>query len=150
MGKKIFLAAPFHNYMNYQNGVIGEDKLNQIKTILKYLRDKGYEVLNAHERESWGKDWYPSEVCTPLDFQGIQSSDILIAILGNPPSGGVHVELGWASAFRKRIIVCLNEGYPYSNLVLGLWKITSVEFIEYRDFEEIMNKLDILLERTKG
>jgi nucleoside 2-deoxyribosyltransferase len=143
---KIFLAAPFHNYMNYELGIMCQDKLDEIKALLQYLRSKDYEVVNAHEREDWGKNWYPPDISTPLDFYSIESSDIVIAILGNPPSGGVQIELGWASALKKRIIICIDEEYTYSSLVLGLWKITSVEFIKYEKFEQIMNKLECVLD----
>lgn len=140
--KKIFLAAPFHSYMDYKKGKMREDRIQQIRSLLKYFREKGYIVESAHERERWGEDWYTPEVCTPLDFKQVESSDFLIAMPGNPPSGGVHVELGWASALGKKVILLLEEGANYTNLVLGLEELTSVEFVYYKSFDEVFGKLD--------
>ena len=146
MGKKIFFAAPFHSYMEYKNGKMHDNKIRKIKTIVKFLRDKGHEVHNAHEREKWGEDWYAPEDCTPLDFENIKDSELLIAIPGNPPSGGVHIELGWASALNKTVIILLEPGKIYSNLILGLGELTLVKFIYYRTLDEVTSKLDEILE----
>jgi len=82
---KIFLAAPFHDYMNGESGRMNQKHIELVTKVLDYLRSKGYEVHNAHEREKWGEDWYSPEQCTPLDFEKIKNSSILVALPGNPP-----------------------------------------------------------------
>lgn len=142
---KIFLAAPFHDFMDEKKGRMNPESIEIITRMLDYLRSKSYEVHNAHEREKWGEDWYCPEQCTPLDLERIKDSDILVAFPGNPPSGGVHIELGWASALEKRIIILLKEGETYSNLVLGLGNVGNVDYIRYTKLEDCISKLDKLI-----
>jgi hypothetical protein len=43
------------------------------------------------------------------------------------------VELGWASAMAKPIVLVLNPGVSYSPLVMGLDKVTAVRTVELND-----------------
>ena len=142
---KIFLAAPFQAWIDEKTGRMNLENVELINRVLGYLRSKGYEVHNAHEREKWGEDWYGPERCTPLDLERIKDSGTLVAFPGNPPSGGVHIELGWASALEKRIILLLKDDGVYSNLVLGLNTVSPVQMIWYKDINDIVSQLDSCL-----
>ncbi|MBS3116417.1 methyltransferase domain-containing protein [Candidatus Woesearchaeota archaeon] len=143
---KIFLAAPFHDYMNGESGRMNQKHIELVTKVLDYLRSKGYEVHNAHEREKWGEDWYSPEQCTPIDLEKIKDSSILVAFPGNPPSGGVHIELGWASALEKRIILLLEESGTYSNLVLGLNTVSRVQTVRYKNIDDVLPQLELCLQ----
>jgi len=145
MGKRIFVGAPFHNYINPDTGTLQKDKKLMLECIIRCCESKGYMVANAHIRENWGESWMSPDQCTPLDYNEIQNADIFVAIPGNPPSGGVHVELGWASVLQKRIIVFLEKGKKYSNLVMGLREVAEVDYIEYGNFEDAIKSLHGLL-----
>ncbi len=141
---KAFLAAPFNDYMDPQTGRMYEDKIKLIATLIKYLEMKGYKVQNSHKREGWGEIRMSHEVCTPLDYEQIKDADVLVAIPGTPPSGGVHIELGWASALGIRTVILLEEGKNYSKLVLGLGKVGKVDYITYHNINDCLTKLDRL------
>lgn len=143
--KKVFLGAPFADYVNPATGRLYDNKQSFLKKLIKYLEQKGYIVQNSHVRESWGIDWMPPEVCTHLDYEQIKEADAFVAIPGNPPSGGVHIELGWASALGTRVIILLEQGKNYSNLVLGLDKVGKVDYINYKTLDECLGKMDKLL-----
>ena len=143
--KKIFLLAPFGNHINPDTGLIHDNNKEFIEKIISHLEKKGHIIENAHRRERWGLEWMKPEVCTPLDYKLIQDSDLIIAIPGHPASGGVHVELGWASSLKKKIMILLEDGKEYSNLVTGLNTITDVKFIKLKDNHEHLNDLDKLL-----
>lgn len=132
--------------MDERSGRMKEEKIELVTMVLTYLRSKGYEVHNAHERERWGEDWYGPEQCTLLDLEKIKDSSILLAFPGNPPSGGVHIELGWASALEKRIILLLEEGGTYSNLVLGLNTVSPVQTIRYKNVKDVLPQLERCLQ----
>lgn len=68
----------------------------------------------------------PPHQCTYLDFEGIKESDVIVAYPGSPISGGVHIELGWASALNKPIVLLLKKDEEYSPLIIGLHTKTSV------------------------
>ncbi|MDO8570960.1 MAG: nucleoside 2-deoxyribosyltransferase [Candidatus Daviesbacteria bacterium] len=143
--KKAFLGAPFADYVNPQTGRLYDDKQLILTRLISYLEQKGYVVKNSHVREDWGNAWMPPEICTPLDYQQIKEADIFVAIPGNPPSGGVHIELGWASALDTRVIILLEDGKKYSNLVLGLDKVGRVDYVHYKTLDECFEKLNNVL-----
>lgn len=131
--------------MNPQISKMYIDKINLIKGLLTYFEKKGYEVENSHKREKWGEEWAEPELCVHLDYEFIKKTDIMVAIPGSPPSGGSHIELGWASFLGKKIIMLLKNGKQYSNLILGLYTITDVDYVWYDDIEECLKKLDKIL-----
>ena len=142
----VFLAAPFHGYLDAEGQKMVPDKITMIQNLLAFLRAKGFVAQSAHEREAWGEDWYGPEVCTPLDIETIRVSDLVIAIPGPPLSGGVHVELGWASCLGRRIVLLLEKDHTYSNLVMGLGELTDVRYIIYDDIDEVYAPLEAALQ----
>ena len=146
----IFFAFPFSSYVNGKisklpNAII--KFLNDCQTI---LMDNGHNVFLAHYREKWGEQLMLPEECTPEDLKEMMNTDIVIAFPGNPISGGVHIELGWASALQKRIILFLEQGVDYSPLVIGLNTITNTEIVYYDDLfdnSQVKNKFFELIEK---
>jgi len=143
--KTVYLAAPFNSYINPQTRRIYDDKIDLIRGLIDYLKTKGYEVHNSHTRENWGEDVMKPEICTPLDYDHVRRADLIIAIPGDPPSGGVHIELGWASALGKRIIILLSNNEKYSNVILGLNRIADVSYVNLYDDVDRFCGLDNLV-----
>lgn len=144
--KKVFLAAPFKSLVNDKTMSMEEAKKNEILSLINFLEKKGYSVHNAHKREAWGKEFMSPEQCTKIDYEEIEKCDIFIAFPGVPASPGTHIEIGWASAFNKKIIFLLeeNEG-NYAYLVRGLHKVTDVTYIVYHSVEEYYDELNKIL-----
>lgn len=117
---KIFIAAPFTNEIDVNTGKVSDEYRSKLETLIKPLRNKGFDVFLALEREGWGEGVMPPHICTVLDFKEMQEADLVIAILGNPLSHGVHVELGWASAMSKSCIILHCDGTTTTPLVYGL------------------------------
>ena len=83
------------------------------------------------------------EQCTKIDYDEIEKCDIFIAFPGIPASPGTHIEIGWASAFNKKIIFLLaDDEEKYAYLIRGLHKVTDVTYIIYHSIEEYYDKLD--------
>ena len=149
--KKAFFAAPFETYLNPETGVIEDKRKEFIDELVSFLESKGYDVHNAHQRENYGKDWMEPDECTPIDFEKIIDSELLVAVPGNPASGGVHIEIGWASALSKysvidtKIILLLKEDGIYSNLVQGLGTVGKVNYVHYNTLNDCKSKLEPLL-----
>ena len=82
------------------------------------------------------------EVCS-RDYQWMRECDIFIAILPLDSNGemistsGTSVELGWASAMGKPIVLVRDPAPKYSHLVLGLDVVTQVTevYIDEEHFE---------------
>ena len=110
--------------------------------MISFFGGRGYDVFNAHKREKYGRALLPPETCTKEDYNEMKSCDMVIAYPGNPPSGGTHIELGWASMLGKRIILLLKEGGDYSPLVQGLYSISNVEYVRFKNYSELIQKLE--------
>lgn len=129
----IFVAAPFVGKIDPRNGKVEPFFRGELSSIICSLREQGHDVSSAHEREGWGENLMPAEVCTPLDFQAIEECDLLIAIPGDPASGGVHIEIGYATALEKPIILVLKSDSIYTTLLDGLHKSTNTAHMYYRE-----------------
>ncbi len=145
---RVFVAAPFDGWMNSDRSALAHERQTELLALIELLEGLGYEVLNSHRREAFGADWMGPDECTPLDYEGILSADCVVAIPGFPASGGVHVEIGWASALGKRLILLLETSGRYSNLVEGLEGIRKATCIRYRGPEEYRTALRSLLSRS--
>ena len=123
---RLFLAAPFTGKINCAKGEIEIGYRTWLASIADRLRQAGHEVVCAHEREAWGADLDAPEDAVSLDFQEIDASDAVVAYVGEPPSPGVQLELGYASARRKPIVLFYRrDSYP-PYLTQGISAVTEV------------------------
>lgn len=133
---KIFFAAPFTKIINNENGLVDPQFKVWINKIVQEFRSSGHNVFLAHEREEWGAKLDSPEKALKLDWEEIEKSDVVLAYIGNPPSPGVQMELGYASALRKPIVVFSvnNEEIPY--LTKGLSAVTNATFKKIKKPED--------------
>jgi S-adenosylmethionine/arginine decarboxylase-like enzyme/nucleoside 2-deoxyribosyltransferase len=121
---RIFLAAPFSNYLHKNK--FNPHAFEQITYFKKMLRQKGYNVFSAHEREDFGNKLMPPDTCTSLDFEEMSQCDVMVAIMSDD-SYGVCVEIGWASALNKPIILVKPKHRQYpSPLIEGIGQVTAM------------------------
>lgn len=139
--RHIFLAAPFAGWLDSGTGLLAAPHKDLLTSLITRLEADGRTVYNAHKREQWGGAWMGPAECTPLDYRAIVEATALVAILGPPESGGVHVELGWASAHRVPVVLLLRRGVTYSSLVLGLGEVGPCEQIWWDTPEECVSLL---------
>ncbi|WP_370875903.1 nucleoside 2-deoxyribosyltransferase [Caldalkalibacillus uzonensis] len=145
MTKKIFLAGPFKSLMDPRSGEMDKRFRKQYEELIEFFESKGYTVHNAHKREKWGKAFMTPEECTKIDFEEIRSCDYFVAFPGSPPSPGTHIEIGWASAFGKHILLLLEHGQDYAFLIRGLHAVADVTFIWFREPVDYYRELEVLL-----
>lgn len=145
---KIFLAAPFKNKI--KNGILDESYKQLLLNLKEIINNEGYDVHLALERENWGKDFWTDEECTKKDHDEIKDSFAIIAFLDSTFSGGVHIELGWASEMKKKIIILTNKKDNLCSLIKGIKTITDCEFIEFDEYLELYNKLTEEIKKWKN
>lgn len=109
LGRRVFVAAPFTQHLCPERQVVPPAKRERILSVVDVLRSAGANVFLAHEREHWGEKLMSGSECTGLDFREIQQSEAVVAVL-NPPSYGVCLELGWASALQLPIVLLDETG----------------------------------------
>ncbi|MGN7382681.1 Nucleoside 2-deoxyribosyltransferase [Chlamydia abortus] len=128
---RIFLAYPFTQLLR-EDGLLEGKATSFLNQAIDALTANGYSVFSAQKREAFGLELMTPEVATKLDFIEMQKADLVVAFPGwFPISGGVHVELGWASALSRPLILFLHKEQEYSPLVMGLGTVTQVKEVRF-------------------
>lgn len=137
----VFLATPYSQLCDEEYKVKKEYK-DFFEKLTKEIKKMGVDYFLAVERENYGKEYTSDKESTKIDFETIKKCDLLCVIPGVPASGGVHVELGWASANKKDIEIFLNKNSNYSPMVTGLSEITNVHYNYYnKEYSDEVIKL---------
>ncbi|GAA0734390.1 nucleoside 2-deoxyribosyltransferase [Dactylosporangium roseum] len=124
-----------------------------IDRVAGVVSDARGDVFSAHRTEEFGEsatEFSPEDV-TERDFNWMQRCDVFVPILPSNRTDsimrtdGTHVELGWASALGKPIVVLTDSGVVHhgSHLLRGLHTIATVSFL---DIDDVMVKPQTLLE----
>lgn len=118
--KKIYLASPISKYV--RNGM-SEDYTNVMDKVYNLLTKYG-ETYYPLKKEAYGEDKVSGsgEVCTKIDYEKVNEADIIVAFVED--SQGVSVEIGWASAAHKNIIIFIDKNYHQSELIRFIDTIT--------------------------
>ncbi len=152
MNKKnvVFLGGPIQQAVD-MNGQFNGNLKNLIIDLIDVFETSDIEVLSAHAAESFGDSTpHDSGDITARDYRWMQLCDVYIAIFFKNghndyiKSDGTHIELGWASAMGKPIIL-IGDNLPNeqnSHLVRGLGTIASVEFMELK--EVVLNPANLI------
>lgn len=138
MKHKVFVGGPIMYAMRSDVGFHAQTR-RVIEGVLSAVMAAGYEVLSAHQLERWGEtdmiDAY-FDVCR-RDFAWMREAAAFVAIL--PPGGagepirtdGTCVELGWATALSKPIVLVRRLLDRHSHLVRGLPTIARVAELDF-------------------
>jgi nucleoside 2-deoxyribosyltransferase len=114
-----------------------------LSSIIKVLQTNHVVVFSAHVVEDFCKYDANGEAgsVTRRDFDWMRECDIYVAVLPAGPddlsyrSDGTHVELGWASALGKPILLLSSSGIDHSLVVQGLWELCAFHFARLEDVE---------------
>jgi nucleoside 2-deoxyribosyltransferase len=119
---RVFLASPFSGYL-VSDGT-GVDRLDPhlsalLLRIESTLQEKGHSVFLSQRREEFGAKLWSAHQCTPFDLLEMQRADCVVALPDK--SYGVHVELGWATALGKPLVLVVDESGQFTSpIVQGL------------------------------
>lgn len=149
---KIFISCPFTGLCDENKYEVKDEFKDFFKELIRRIEENGDEYYLAIKRENWGLEHNGPEECTLSDYNGVKESDFLIVIPGNKISkgisGGVHIELGWASALKKKMHILVDDNFEYSPVMMGLNTLTDVEYHNINSFLD--NKmLDLIVEIIK-
>lgn len=149
MGKRAYIAAPFEAECTsrpdkYYGVIMNAAYIGFLEAIEDTLVSSGWEPLLPHRESDWGRQYLqPSETARRcLDL--VCACDLLVAYPKN--SRGVHIEMGYAAALGKPILVILDEGEREAAMVAGLGSVTTVQFIRLADRREVKAKLSLALQ----
>ncbi|MFI9204061.1 nucleoside 2-deoxyribosyltransferase [Streptomyces sp. NPDC053048] len=146
--RSVFLAGPFMGLLDPATGEMPDPARTPFALLIRHFEQQGLEVYNAHRREMWGAELMAPDQCTALDQKEIEKADVFVALPGAPASPGTHIEIGWASAFGKPIVLLLEEGAEYAFLVRGLRSVATVEYVRYTDLAGALADVDAAVRRA--
>lgn len=136
----VFLGGPFKALVD-ADGAMNTEARTRFETLIERLEAENYHVYNAHRRESWGAKFLTPDECTRLDYDEISASTVFVAFPGHPASPGTHIEIGWASALGKPIVLLLEDGVDYAFLVRGLHTVADVTYLTIGDTESLAEEV---------
>ncbi len=140
MFNKIFIACPISKYLT-EDG-IDNDFEEFIKETYIFCKKYKKNVILALDREEYGKKKMYGDECTTLDYKEMLDTDLLIAFPED--SAGVAVELGWASAMKKTVLVFIDKKYHQSELVKSINSVTNGEKIEIDTINGYKSQINII------
>jgi nucleoside 2-deoxyribosyltransferase len=144
--KRLFLAAPFTQLLQSTGPTAALGNYRHIlEGVIELFDANNIEVFSAHKREEWGEKLEQPAKALNYDLDEISRSDLVVAIIGAPPSPGVQLEIGYAIALKKPIVLLLkkNEFVPY--LTRGLGALIPTKEIWYDHDSQIAQILKIEL-----
>jgi nucleoside 2-deoxyribosyltransferase len=142
---KIFFAAPFTGKIDVRTSQVETQYRDWLHKIHLELLNNGYKVVSAHEREDWGNALDSPKDAIFNDYNSILESDILVAYVGDPPSYGVQMELGFAVALKKPILILRNANVQLPYLMPGLGRMTQTAEIIIEEHKDLIGILTQIL-----
>jgi len=127
---------------------VDKDYIRFLEMIAKNLESLGFSVVLPHKDEGeWGKRYIEPEEIARICLNLVLNSDIIVAF---PKfSRGVHLEIGFALAHKKRVIICVKKGEDVSIFIPGVEKVGDVSVVEYNSKEEVTDKLKEIFHISK-
>lgn len=123
--KKIYLASPISKYVRNGMDVDYTDVIDKVYDLLSKYGDTYYPL----KKEAYGNDKIngSGDVCTKVDYSKVNEADVIVAFVED--SQGVSVEIGWASAAQKNILIFIDKNYHQSELIRFIDTITPTKKI---------------------
>jgi len=151
---RIYYGGPMISKTNRLNKIVKEER-REIEGIVSFVRKQGHEIFSPAETQRFIYKRANADLVTGREFEYLKYCDLVMIKPNDPPSGGAHVQLGWASAFRKPIIILTEGSKRYSKLVRGLEAVTSCTYIDitkkdkFQKLEEALSKSKKIIEGDK-
>lgn len=123
---RVFLAAPLMRLTGTADSVVTLSSRTRLTALRAALLCSGAAVFSAHHSDAWTVAGRVPEPRVPSDYRAMQSADLVLAYVGAPLSAGVSLELGWASALRKPVVLLVEEAVTYNPLIATIEQVTPV------------------------
>jgi hypothetical protein len=139
--RRVFLSAPLTQYVVASDPNPLEGFRCEWTGIADDLERCGHTIFSAHRREAWGAALDEPSSALKADIAGIVDTDVIIAYVGQPPSPGVQLEIGYALAAHKELLVFIDRDQPEPYLVRGLDNLRGAKVVEVDDLAAIRRAL---------
>ncbi len=141
----LFLSVSYSAQVDAQGRILPEYRTGLERT-LSIFEDRQHKVFCAPREDGWKlNDMSPAEAFL-LDVAEIEKSDVFIAFVGNRISDGIQLELGFALAKGKRIILLNQVDETLSYINKGMVESGRAELITFANQDDLAQKLEHLVE----
>ncbi|MGA6160621.1 hypothetical protein ACPEIC_45750 [Stenotrophomonas sp. NPDC087984] len=140
----VFVGGPIQHAI-LPDGFVGQLR-DAISTAIWHVEENGGNVFSAHVAEKFGVEtasFTPDQVSV-RDFRWMTKCDVFVPVLPVLPDGtllrtdGTHVELGWASALGRPVVMITRQPFveSASHLLKGLHQVGDVQVIDFDEFSK--------------
>jgi nucleoside 2-deoxyribosyltransferase len=143
---KAYIAAPYTEKSIIKNKSHSYGKIEDISyrnfldVIESALKEFGFNTFLPHrDIHKWGDVYIEPGLVTKQSLEALRTCEILVTY--PEKSAGANIELGWASALNKKIIIFMHEKENPSLMQLGLEGITKTKIIKFKDIMDLRFKL---------
>jgi len=142
---KIFLSAPLSHKINKKTQRVSQtyaSQLNELMLVLENPTGKKREndTYCCFFEEGFGLAVRDPDIAATRDFRGIKTADAVVVYFEGTVSAGIGIELGWASALKKKIILLKKKGVDFPKFVKGLRKLYVIEYGTFSDLHILAEK----------
>ncbi|MBP2471907.1 nucleoside 2-deoxyribosyltransferase [Crossiella equi] len=135
-GRTVFVGGPIQHAIGPR--AFHEPLRHTLQTVLAAVTAAGAEVFSAHVREEFGATTaqFTPEQVTVRDLDWMRRCDVFVPVLPVLADGtllrtdGTHVELGWASALGRPIVLVTTPSPTASHLLRGLHTVAAVSTVD--------------------
>ncbi|MFF3994205.1 nucleoside 2-deoxyribosyltransferase [Streptomyces cyaneofuscatus] len=154
-GLDVFVGGPIQHAI-LPNGFVPELQ-DAIQTAISVAEENGANTFSAHRVEEFGEQTaaFTPEQVSVRDFRWMRKCDVFVPVLPVLEdltlrrTDGTHVELGWATALGRPVVLITKQPFvdSASHLLKGLHRVGTVRTI---DFDQFLDKPSLLTEAVLG
>ncbi|MFF9118720.1 nucleoside 2-deoxyribosyltransferase [Streptomyces massasporeus] len=143
-GLDVFIGGPIQHAI-LENGFVGHLQ-DAITMAIHTVTENGASVFSAHAVEKFGAETasFTPEQVSVRDFRWMKKCDVFVPVLPVMEdqtlrrTDGTHVELGWATALGRPIVLITKQPFveSASHLLKGLHRVAPVQAIDFDAFTE--------------
>ncbi|WP_157596982.1 TIR domain-containing protein [Streptacidiphilus rugosus] len=128
---RVFLAAPSLRLTGPADGVFSLALRGRLTALRDALLDSGVSVFSAQHDDVWTTRGVGIGLRVPSAFRAMHAADLAVAYVGSPLSAGVGMELGWATALRKPVVLLVDKAVSHSPMITTLEEVSPVLPLEF-------------------
>lgn len=129
-----FLAFPFSIFRENGSDLLIPKAKEFFEELTDYFNDNNIFYYLSQEQKVCRENYYTEEELTKFDYETMKKCEYVFFTPENPYSDDSYIELGWASALKKNIILLLEKNTYYPPLVTEITYMTNVKVYYYEDF----------------
>jgi hypothetical protein len=144
---KVFLSVSYSSQVDSTGKVIPAYR-KELEAAIGALEKVNHEVYCAPREDRWTlNDTSPAEAFN-VDMQNVANCELFIAFIGNRISAGIQMEIGYALANGKQIVLALPSTDELGYVNQGLVESGNAELIRYESQTSLIEHLKSLAEQT--